>query len=102
MRRYDPQFGPASKWQSDEVVHWPTASTKVSNAICTVDTDQNSSKVVVKANKRSFKPKVYYEDEEHCGFCQGASTIPICCFCSCRLCFRKKDKVKKPPLFFSI
>jgi hypothetical protein len=65
--RYDPQFGPASKWQSDEVVHWPTTSTKVSDATCTVDTDQSSSsKVVVKADKKSFKPKIYYEDEEHC------------------------------------
>jgi hypothetical protein len=98
--RYDPQFGPASKWQSDEVVHWSTASMKVSDpdSICTVHADHNSSKVIVKTNKKSFKPKICYEDEENCGFCHGASTIPICCFCSCRLCFRKKDKVNIPSL----
>ncbi len=98
--RYDPQFGPASKWQSDEVVHWSTTSMKVSDpdSICTVDVDHISSKANVKTNKKSLKPRICYEEEENCGFCHGASTIPICCFCSCRLCFRKKDKVNRPSL----
>jgi len=71
---YDPQLCPASKWQSDEVIHVspvkPAATEKTSSAI-----------------------KIHYEEEQSCAFCQGSVSIPICCFCACRVCFRKKDKV---------
>ncbi len=95
--RYDPQLCPASKWQSDEVVHLPTSTTAVKSNDSTVHTNQTFSSTSTKKNMTTYKPskpKIYFEDEENCGFCHGATTIPICCFCACRICFRKKDKVR--------
>jgi len=83
-KRYDPQFGPASKWQSDETYGWIVASS--------IKAAAKNESTTVAATPKASKQRIYYEEEENCKFCHGVATVPVCCFCACRVCFRKKDK----------
>lgn len=75
---YDPQLGPARKWQSDELVEWK-ASVKSDDdeaASQSRNTDEQEC-----PRKRS--------DTTWCGFCGDDPAIKVCFFCACRVCFGK-------------
>ena len=93
-KRYDPQFGPASKWQSDETYSWIVASS--------IKAAAKNQRTPVAATPKASKQRIYYEEEENCRFCHGVATVPVCCFCACRVCFRKKDKVRYSFYYYSL
>lgn len=89
---YDPQVGPAGKWQTDELVLWKTRQgqeeDEESNEIESGDVgkadegDSDGLNAVQASQKRRAEGQV-------CGFCGDDPDIGVCCFCACRVCFGK-------------
>lgn len=70
---YNPQAGAASAWQSDGKREWKTLGEDASKE--SGDETDTSVKSV------------------WCTFCGDDPSISVCCFCACRKCFGKHDKV---------
>jgi hypothetical protein len=70
---YNPQAGAASAWQSDGKREWKTLGEDTSKE--SGDETDTSAKSV------------------WCTFCGDDPSISVCCFCACRKCFGKHDKV---------
>lgn len=84
MRRspalFDPQTCAASDWQSDGAKERNRLKKNVENDKGDDDDDDDV------ANEDSNGPI-------WCNFCKDESNVPVCCFCACRSCFGKHDKV---------
>ena len=74
---YDPQTCAASDWQSDGAKERNHLKQNVKNVKGDVDD-------VVKEDSN---------DPIWCNFCRDEPNVPVCCFCACRSCFGKHDKV---------
>jgi hypothetical protein len=77
---YNPQSGPAKKWQSDGKLEWKSLGSDSDGdtdgtANTHDDTDASGKSVL-------------------CKFCHDDPSISVCCFCACRVCFGKHDKSK--------
>jgi len=73
---YNPQAGAASAWQSDGKLEWKSLGDEQGGST-EEDTDGKET------------------DEETvlCNFCHDDPAVSVCCFCACRTCFGKHDKV---------
>jgi PHD-finger len=114
---YDPQNGPARKWQSDGAREWKHLGTPGSDD--EVDDDVNEDGGETKEKKddnaeegnkddagnevenpagNSFGPispkKAGIPGAPWCNFCNDDKSIPVCVFCACRVCFGKHDTVR--------
>ena len=121
---YNPQDCPASEWQSDGVFEWKTLSQSEKGISDSVDEsdDEEGGQVDLKkeAGKNAKKmdatkddkiketprkrKKGETDDEEEvdedeepiwCTFCKDDPSVPVCCFCACRVCFGKHDGVRR-------
>eukprot|EP00980_Cylindrotheca_fusiformis_P027804 scaffold22560_cov135-Cylindrotheca_fusiformis.AAC.15 len=92
---YDPQECPASEWQSDG--HFDRARTTPGKS--------HEKETVASPTKRKRKEDNSASESEDnddddgsstkwCAFCRDDSSIPLCVFCACRVCFGKHDKSK--------
>ncbi len=106
---YNPQTCPASEWQSDGVFEWKTLSQSekgVSDSAEGSDGDEkddtNRKMEATKDSNNKETPRKKGNDDtaedEHagpiwCTFCNDDPSIPVCCFCACRVCFGKHDGV---------
>lgn len=102
---YDPQSGPARKWQSDELQDWKFRHMDTSksdedgdNDDSATDHDEGTKKKRDKAEKGTEEKAATGRrdrgDSIWCGFCNDDPNIPICCFCACRVCFGKENRTK--------
>jgi len=82
---YDPQFGPARLWQSDELIEWKTRAPP---------SDSASESSVEKDETPGSSSQRDRSDSVYCGFCGDDPMIRVCCFCACRVCFGKHNKKK--------
>ena len=78
---YNPQSGPAKRWQSDGKLEWKSLGSdssddEVDGASGNTDDDTDASAASLL-----------------CKFCHDDPSISVCCFCACRVCFGKHDKV---------
>lgn len=78
---YDPQLCPASQWQSDATFHFVTKS---------------------RPRRKDERLKIFSKDPATyiCSFCKNNKSFALCCFCGCRVCFLKDDKVRHSALDF--
>jgi hypothetical protein len=101
---YDPQNCPASEWQSDEQVdRLRSEPSKQEEEKCGDDDSDNVASVLKQKRKTggaegssSSEPENDGDDSatKWCKFCKDDSSIPLCVFCACRVCFGKHDKAK--------
>jgi hypothetical protein len=102
---YDPQDCAASEWQSDGLFEWKTLSAS-ETGVPHSDTegDEEEAEEVDKKEARQARKKKAEEDtvnDDHeneppwCNFCRDDPSIPLCCFCACRVCFGKHDAVRR-------
>lgn len=91
---YDPQAGPARKWQSDEPKYWNSDSqsdNSISGESETRDADEKDAFGTVVKKVGSARKE---NGEIHCSFCEDDPFIELCCFCGCRVCFGKHHQSK--------
>ena len=96
---YNPQDGPASRWQTDELTEWKLQRAKE-------DEEEEAKIQALKAmeinneltsshttNMKSIQRKALRHEKKDggvlCNFCLDDPNIPICVFCACRTCFGK-------------
>ena len=81
---YDPQTCAASEWQSDGVKEWKHLGEeqKENEDECEEDSEDEDDIV-----DEDSKGPIW------CNFCKDDPNVPVCCFCACRICFGKHDKV---------
>jgi hypothetical protein len=103
---YNPQDCPASEWQSDGVLEWKTLSLPekgVSDSADESNEEADDDKDEKEAKKKDASTEEEDDEEEDeeandepiwCKFCQDDPSIPVCCFCACRVCFGKHDGVR--------
>lgn len=77
---YNPQAGAASAWQSDGKHEWKSLG---SDDDTSMGTDGKETDEETDASEKSV----------WCGFCGDDPSILVCCFCACRGCYGKHDKV---------
>lgn len=77
---YDPQAVAASRWQSDGIIEWKSLGREQS---ASSDGD----------NKHSSDDEKESNEPIWCNFCEDDPSVPVCCFCACRVCFGKHDSV---------
>jgi PHD-finger len=109
---YDPQTCAASEWQSDGVFEWKTLSPSergVPNRQLSIGTttEEARRKSTLDIKAREISKAKHVDDGNHdeennhlrdsiwCNFCRDDPTIPVCCFCGCRNCFGKHNKVNR-------
>lgn len=107
---YNPQTCPASEWQSDGVFEWKNLSQSekgMPDGAEELDSDAkdgtNGAQEATKDRNKKESPRktrkddATTEDEDAgpvwCTFCNDDPSIPVCCFCACRVCFGKHDGV---------
>jgi hypothetical protein len=110
---YDPQTCAASEWQSDGVFEWKTLSPSErgipnSQLSSGTTTEAAKRKSMLDTKGRDLSRAKYVDDFHHdendndnnplrdsiwCNFCRDDPTIPVCCFCGCRTCYGKHNKV---------
>ena len=104
---YNPQTCPASEWQSDEVFSNISQSEKgVPESVEGSDGDgkdgTNKIKEATDDSNKTDTPRKKKNDDTSdeedagpiwCTFCNDDPSIPVCCFCACRVCFGKHDGV---------
>ena len=81
---YDPQAVAASRWQSDGIIEWKSLGREQS---ASSDGD----------NKDSSDDENESNEPIWCNFCEDDPSVPVCCFCACRVCFGKHDAVSTVP-----
>jgi len=99
---YDPQDCPASEWQSDGVFEWKTLSASEAGVPDDEDDDESNDddeihefkQVKISNEKGDESVEKMAEKTIWCNFCKDDPSIPICCFCACRVCFGKHDGSK--------
>jgi hypothetical protein len=86
---YNPQDGPARKWQTDELLEWKAMRS-------TADTDDGSVPDDDETDRpMSPRKAARASDDMHwCNFCGDDPSILFCCFCACRVCFGKHHQTK--------
>ena len=119
---FNPQNCADSEWQSDERLEWLTNSTRASSSEDEKSGGEDLNRPLAKAGKNqsdktSAKPQSKVDTSDApgdgkdmspakvnqagvaatsgfvwCSFCKDDPSIPICCFCACRICFGKHDK----------
>jgi hypothetical protein len=101
---YDPQSGAARKWQSDVSSNWKSKSLSSDcnkeeeneegeTSKSTKHTVDEENRVVEGLDDFSIKMAADSGDSIWCNFCKDDTSITICCFCACRVCFGKHDAV---------
>lgn len=83
---YNPQAGAASTWQSDGKLEWKSLGNEQGASTDSETGDDNTSKGTGDESDSSEKTVL-------CNFCGDDPNISVCCFCACRTCFGKHDKV---------
>lgn len=119
---YDPQRGPASRWQTDELKEWKasraetsddsdleegimknstTKTTPISQATATTtrkdnaqENDATDTNTGETCVKSSRKLARDVGDGVWCNFCKDDPSVHICVFCACRVCFGKHNQTK--------
>ena len=87
---YNPQSGPARKWQSDELLDLKIKQSEQSGD----DEDSTGGNDTGKQEEGSPTSRRRKPDSIFCGFCNDDPAVKICCFCACRVCFGKQNKPK--------
>jgi hypothetical protein len=90
---YDPQFGPARKWQSDKLIEWNISRSEHSEKGPEKGSDSVSGDENMVEDRKMDSPR-RRTDGIWCGFCGDDSTMKVCCFCACRVCFGKHHQTK--------
>lgn len=88
---YDPQICAASSWQSDGVVEWKFLEKEGSK-----DSDGEGKDGVEPSNGDdaiNTEETKSSDGPTWCSFCKDDPSIPLCCFCACRVCFGKHSGV---------
>jgi len=85
---FNPQAGAASAWQSDGKLEWKTLGNEDGD---TETGDDNTSKGT--DDKESDDESGSLDKTIWCNFCHDDPSVSVCCFCACRTCFGKHDKV---------
>lgn len=80
---YDPQAGAASTWQSDGVIEWKSLG----------DGHDTEDETASKETNEETDDSKASDERVWCNFCNDDPSISVCCFCACRKCFGKHDKV---------
>ena len=96
---YDPQDGPASRWQTDELTDWKLQRAKEDEEedakIQALKASELKKEIPTSrtANLHSLPRKVFRHEKKEsgmvCNFCLDDPNIPVCVFCACRTCFGK-------------
>ena len=104
---YDPQDCPASEWQSDGMFEWKTLGPTEKGIPPTPDEiakregpsgdgaeapNMENKRVLLQREKAGGDDRG--EEPIWCNFCKDDPSIPVCCFCACRVCFGKHDGVR--------
>ena len=87
---YDPQAGAASTWQSDGVFEWKSLGYEQATPSDSETGDETASK---ETNEEETDDDKGSDEPVWCSFCNDDPSIAVCCFCACRKCFGKHDKV---------
>jgi hypothetical protein len=106
---YDPQAGPASRWQTDELQEWKASRAEMSDndgddedkegtsvaAEASDDVEQTKGTKSDDSSPRSGRKSVRESiDAIWCSFCKDDPNVSVCVFCACRVCFGKHNETK--------
>mmetsp|Transcript_11938 Transcript_11938/g.34485 ORF Transcript_11938/g.34485 Transcript_11938/m.34485 type:complete len:1165 (+) Transcript_11938:106-3600(+) len=88
---YKPQDCADSEWQSDDKHEWATSGAETEEDY---ENEKEGGKRTTRERKKKGNKQSCKEAEAKywCNFCRDDPSIPVCCFCACRVCFGKHSK----------
>merc|ERR1719232_706025 len=103
---YDPQVCAASEWQSDFHVKKALKSELEDSSASEDEEEHNNGNkkaeddFLIESKEETYTPlmsskaskKKLGDNSLWCDFCRDDTSISLCCFCGCRVCFSKRDE----------